>query len=187
VAAVLGGVLWEAWGGALLLMPGHFSYFGSFAALVVPLLFSVALVGLYTTLSGWWKLLGGMGLVLAGAGLFVALCGSVWAELLPMADVTPVCFYFAERGLLQYVLNWVPDLCTALVVIGAAVLGAKALGRWSVVPLAGGLFGWVFYVTDFGRTLALFLANIAFGLLFGLSWVGLGYVLWQQGRQQITG
>jgi hypothetical protein len=65
-----------------------------------------------------------------------------------------------------------------LVVIGVAVLGEKTLGRWSVVPLAGGLFGWACYATDFGSTPGLFLAYIAFSLLFGLGWVVLGLLLW---------
>jgi hypothetical protein len=177
-AAVLGGALWEAWGGALLLVPGHLYRFWGIVALIVPLLFSVALVGLYTTLTGRWKVLGGMGLVLTGAGLFVALCGSVWAELLPVADVTPACVYFAGKGLPQYMLDWASYLCAALVVIGVAVLRAMTLGRWSVVPLVVSLIGWVFYVTDFGSTVGLIIANIVFGLLFGLSWVVLGYVLW---------
>ncbi len=86
----------------------------------------------------------------------------------------------------QYLLDWVVYLSTALVVIGIAVSQAKALGHWSVVPLTGGLFGLAFYVTDLGSTIGLLLANIAFGLLFGLSWAGLGYVLWQQERQQVT-
>jgi hypothetical protein len=111
----------------------------------------------------------------------------MWAVVLPVPDVTPVCFYLAERGMPQHLLNWVPDICTALIGVGAAVLSAKALGRWSVVPLVGGLGGWAFYVTDFGSTVGLFIANIAFGVLFGLSWVGLGYILWQQGGQQVTG
>jgi hypothetical protein len=51
MAAELGGVLWEAWGGALLLVPGHLYLLWGVVALIVPLLFSVALVGLYTTLS----------------------------------------------------------------------------------------------------------------------------------------
>lgn len=185
LAAVAGGALWEAWGGALFLMPGRFYYFGSIAALVVPLLFSVVLIGLYATLSGWQRLVGGIGLIVAVAGSFVAFCGSIWSVVLPAADVTPVCFYLAERGLPQHVLNWVPDLCTALVVVGAAVLSARALGRWSAVPLIGGLVGWAFYVTDFGSTAGLLLANIAFGVLFGLSWVGLGCLLWQLGRQRV--
>jgi hypothetical protein len=178
VAAVFGGALWEAWGGALLLVPGHLYLFWGVVALIVPLLFSVTLVGLYNTLSGWWKVLGGMGLALAGAGLFVALCGSVWAEVLPMADVTPVCAFFAHRGLPPYMLNWILYMSTALVMIGVAVLGVRTLGSWSVVPLVGGLLGWVFYGTDLGSTLGLFVANIASGLLFGLSWVAVGYILW---------
>jgi len=141
LAAVAGGALWEAWGGALLLMPGRFYYFGSIAALVVPLLFSVVLIGLYATLPGWQRVLGGTGLILTGVGSFVAFCGSIWAAVLPVADVTPVCSYLAERGLPQHVLHWVPDLCTALVVVGAAVLSAKALGRGSTVPVVGGLVG----------------------------------------------
>ncbi len=56
-ASVSGGALWEVWGAARLLVPGHIFYLWAFVALVVPLLFSVALVGLFTTLTGRQKVL----------------------------------------------------------------------------------------------------------------------------------
>lgn len=178
VAAVLGGALWQLWGGALFLVPGPVHRVWLFVALIVPLLFSVALVGLYATLTGWWKILGGIGLVLAGTGLLFSLCWSVWGQVLPMADVKPVCSYFVERGLPQYLLSWVAYFCAALVLMGLAVLRARALGPWSVVPLTGGFLGCAFYVTDFASTGGLLLVHVAFGVLFGLSWMVLGYTLW---------
>jgi hypothetical protein len=180
-AAMLGGVLWEVWGASRLLVPGHIFYLWAFVALGMPLLFSVALVGLYTTLTGRQRVLGGTGLLLAGTGLFVASCWSMWAVVMPIADVTFVCVYLVEKGLPQDLLNWIPCMCTALMALGLGVSMAKALGRWSLLPLLGGAIGWLSYATDFGSTVGLFLANFAFSVLFGLSWVALGYVLWRQG------
>ncbi|HSL01868.1 MAG TPA: hypothetical protein VK869_16140 [Rubrobacteraceae bacterium] len=166
----------------MLLVPGHLYLVWSVVALVVPLLFSVALVGLYTMLRGWWKVLGGMGLVLAGTGLFVALCGSVWGRVLPVADVASVCGFLGEKGVPTYMLDWVTYPCTALLTIGVAVLRLRTLGRWSAVPLVGGLFGWIFYVTDFGSARGMIVVNIVFASLFGLSWVALGCILWTRRR-----
>jgi hypothetical protein len=180
-AAMLGGVLWEVWGAAALLVPGHIFYLWAFVGLGVPLLFLVALVGLYTTLTGRHRVLGGTGLLLAGTGLVVASCRSMWAVLVPIADVTFVCVYLAEKGLPQYLLNWRPCMCTALMALGLEVSRAKALGRWSLLPLLGGAIGLISYATDFGSGIGLFLANLVSYVLFGLSWVALGYVLWRQG------
>jgi hypothetical protein len=180
-AAMLGGVLWEVWGAAALLVPGHIFYLWAWVGLGVPLLFSVALVGLYTTLTGRQRVLGGTGLLLAGTGLFVASCRSMWAVVVPIADVTFVCVYLLEKGLPQYLLNWIPCMCTALMALGLGVSRAKALGRWSLLPLLGGAIGLISYATDFGSGIGLFLANLVSYVLFGLSWVALGYVLWRQG------
>ena len=37
-------------------------------------------------------------------------------------------------------------------------------------------------MTDFFGTIGLLLVHIMSGVLFGLSWVALGYVLWIEGR-----
>jgi len=78
-------------------------------------------------------------------------------------------------------MDWLPYLCIALVAVGVAALTAKALGRWSLTPLAVGLSGLISYATDFGDAVGLLLANIPFGVLFSLSWIVLGYALWRQG------
>jgi hypothetical protein len=181
-ASVSGGVLWEVRGGARLLVPGHLFYLWAFVALVVPLLFSVALVGLFTTLTGRQRVLGGVGLLLAGMGLFVASCGSMWRMVVPIADVTFVCVYLEEKGLPRYLLSWVPYICTALVALGLGVSRTKALGRWSLLPLLGGAVGLISYAADFGNGIGLFLTDLAFSVLFELSWVALGYLLWRQGN-----
>jgi hypothetical protein len=176
-AAMLGGVLWEVWGAAALLVPGHFFYLWAFVGLGVPLLFSVALVGLYTTLTGRQRVLGGTGLLLAGTGLFVASCWSMWAVVVSIADVTFVCVYLLEKGLPQYLLNWRPCMCTALMALGLGVSRAKALGRWSLLPLLGGAIGLISYAADFGSGIGLFLTDFAFSVLFGLGWVAVDYLL----------
>ena len=154
-------------------------YLWAFVVLVVPLLFSVALVGLFTTLTGRQKVLGGVGLLLKGMGLFIASCGSLWRMVVPIADVSFVCVYLAQKGVPGYLLGWIPLMCTALVALGLGVSRTKALGRWSLLPLLGGAIGLISYATDFGNTDGLFLAYFAFSVLFGLSWVALGYLLWR--------
>jgi hypothetical protein len=142
---------------------------------MMPLLFFVALIGLYVRLAEREKTLGWTGLVFA-------FCGSAWRVVSYFVDVYPLYLYFAEWGWPPYLLDWLLYLLTGLTLIGVGVVRAQALGRWSGLPLAGGLSGWVFYVTDFFGTIGLLLVHITSGVLFGLSWVVLGYVLWIEGR-----
>ncbi len=46
------------------------------------------------------------------------------------------------------------------------------------MPLAMGVFGWIYYFSDFGSAIQMRTIHVLFGLLFGLSWVLLGYLLW---------
>lgn len=142
---------------------------------VMPLLFFVALVGLYVRLAGQERTLGWIGLVFAS-------CGSAWTIVSYFVDVYPLYLYFKERGSPPYVLDWLLYLLIGLTLIGVGVVRARALGRWSAVPLAGGLSGWIFYVTDHFGTIGSLLVHITTGVLFGLSWVVLGYVLWKVER-----
>ena len=187
----MAGVLF-LWGGASFLAWDYFregerSAFGKWAGptldsllhlsvlVMMPLSFFVALVGLYVRLAEREKTLGWTGLVFAS-------CGSAWRIEPHFVDVYPLYLYFAERGWPPYLLDWLLYLLTGLTLIGVGVVRAQALGRWSGLPLAGGLSGWVFYVTDFFGTIGLLLIHIMSGVLFGLSWVVLGYVLWIEGR-----
>ena len=74
-------------------------------------------------------------------------------------------------------------LLTGLTLIGVdAIATAKASGWWDSLPLIMALFGWAYYVTDDYKMLALHPAHVAFGVLFGLSWIVLGYTLLSEKR-----
>jgi hypothetical protein len=196
LGAVVAGALF-LWGGASFLAWDYFhegerSAFGKWAGptlesllhlsvlVTMPLLFFVALVGLYVRLAGQEKTLGWI-------GLLFACCGSAWRVVSYFVDIYPLYLSFAETGWPPYLLDWLLYLLTGLTLIGVGVVRAQALGHWSGLPLAGGLAGWVFYVTDFFGTIGLLLVHIMFGVLFGLIWVVLGYVLWIEGRSNQQG
>jgi hypothetical protein len=41
-----------------------------------------------------------------------------------------------------------------------------------------GLFGWTYYISEPGGIAQLRAIHVLFGLLFSLSWIGLGRLLW---------
>ena len=65
--------------------------------------------------------------------------------------------------------------------VGIANVWTKTLGILRALPLAMAALGWAFYVTDTGGVVEVRLNHIGFGVLFSLSWVLLGGVLWRQG------
>lgn len=52
---------------------------------------------------------------------------------------------------------------------------------WCPLPLAMGPFGWGYLLSDSGGVAEARSAHVLFGVLFGLGWVVLGYLLWSEG------
>ncbi len=73
-------------------------------------------------------------------------------------------------------LTW---LFVGLSVVGLATVRGEALKHWGLLLLAMAFSGWVYQLTD-DRTGIVDIRSIhvAFGILFALSWMVLGYALW---------
>ena len=181
---MLGGTLFAAWG----YLHGNIalSHFGGAAAaaaagLLINVLFLVGLAGLCARFRrGGGGLIGAAGFVLgfAGAALDVAhgVHGVVSAS--GAATVAPWYAYVrAATGLPAALVGWLPWLSYGLMLVGIDSVRTGALGGWGTLPLAMGLFGWAYRLTDSGAIEAGF-AHVLLGALYSLSWVVLGSSLW---------
>jgi hypothetical protein len=175
--AVLGGILFLAWGYVHknAALPPYFDAIAAMLHFIVPLLFLVGLTGLYLRhrrQAGW----------LGELGFILCFFGSVWGVLDAVVPTGPwIAYMISERGLpgvLVWWTGWTLPLITGLTLIGTDTIATvEASQRWDSLPLIMGLFGWAYYVTDDYKMLALHPAHVAFGVMFGLSWVVLGYAL----------
>jgi hypothetical protein len=177
--AVLAGILFAVWGyvhkGSASQPPDPIA---SALGLVVPLLFLLGLVGYYVRCRGqaaWW--LGWIGFVFgfAGSGLGVAY------RLLDIAGIASTADrygYAVGKGWPPQLFDWFPWLLIGLTLIGMASVRTGSLEGWAPLPLAMGLFGWTYYISEPGGIAQLRAIHVLFGLLFSLSWIGLGRLLW---------
>jgi hypothetical protein len=135
-AAVLGGVLFAAWGyihrdGA----PWYFTTVANMLAFIVPLLFLTALVGLYIRCGGRVGWLGGMGFAFG-------FIGSAYGIVDSLVDLPSWHLYVSSKYLLPLLLGWLPMLCLGLMMIGVTPLGRNAPGSLGACLFAtGGLAG----------------------------------------------
>lgn len=186
--AVLGGVLFAAWG--YLHTDITSPQLGAIAdalGLVVPLLFLVGLIGLYAWIRGRAsRSLGRIGFVFGfgGAGLGVAY------RLLDIAGIASTADrygYAVGKGWPPQLFDWFPWLLAGLTLIGMAPVSTGSLEGWTRLPLAMGLFGWTYYFSESGGIAQMRTIHVLFGLLFSLSWIGLGCLLWSRGAADRTG
>lgn len=145
-----------------------------FVALVTPLLFCVALVGVYIRLAGRAGPLGKMGFALAfcGSGL-----GAVFGAVNMGPVIGPLYSHLRQIGWPDQLLGWMPLLLAGLALVGLETNRKRALGRWSTLPFATAVFGWIYQLTDMVAHTGLRFVHVAFGTLFSLCWMGMGYAL----------
>lgn len=178
-AAATGGILFVVWGylhrdeNPMFLMNAEAPLALRLVALAVPLLLSVALIGIYVRLAGR---LG----ALAAAGFVVAFCGLALRIVLGTVDAGPVVgpfnAYLLDKGLPSQFLGWLPLLLSGLLLIGVGTHRTRALSTWSRLLLALSLCGWIYQLTDSDNAM-LRSVHVAFGLVFSLGWVALGCLL----------
>ena len=184
IGAVLAGTLFAAWGylDGGLAPSAYLNAALPALAFAVPALFLVGLAGLYTKCTGTVSWLGGMGFVL---GFIGSAAGSLqgfkhligWYSTHVLGSTSAMA-----RGLLVISwIDWLPVLLTGLSLIGIAAARTKTLGALHTLPLAMGAFGWAYLFTDSGGAVETRLGHVAFGILFSLSWMALGSMLWYQG------
>jgi hypothetical protein len=181
LVTMLAGVLFGAWGYLHNdAAPSQLEVIADALSLIVPLLFLVGLTGFYARGRGRenWRLgRGGLIVGIVGAGLGFAYRLMDLSGGLSTADR----YGFAVgKGWPPQLLDWFPWLLVGLTLVGIASVRTRPLRGWDSLPLAMGLCGWAYYFTDFGSAVQMRAAHVLFGVLFGLSWVRLGYVLWSE-------
>jgi hypothetical protein len=180
MAAIVGGILFVAWGylhkapSPVFLARTEAPLVLRFVALVTPLLFSVALVGVYIRLAGRAGPLGKMGFALAfcGSGL-----GAVFGAVNVGPVIGPLYSHLRQIGWPDQLLGWMPLLLAGLVLVGIETNRKGALGRWSALPFAMAVFGWIYQLTDMVGHAGLWFVHVAFGVLFSLCWMSVGYAI----------
>jgi hypothetical protein len=186
--AVLAGVLFAAWGylhkGSAPQPPDAIA---SALGLVVPLLFLLGLAGFYVRSrgrTGWW--LGWLGFIFGfiGSGLGVAYRLMEISGIVTTADRYG---YVVGKGWPPQLFDWFPWLLVGLTLMSMATVRAGSLRGLALLPLAMGIFGWAYYLSDFESTVQMRAVHVLFGVLFSLSWVFLGYLLWSEGTGRHTG
>jgi hypothetical protein len=181
LAAMLAGVLFAAWGylhkeGASARLDTLVGVLG----IVVPLLFSVGLSGFYAW--SWGRAAQQLGLI----GLMFSYIGTALGifyrglELSGTADAADRYSYLTGKGWTPQLFDWLPWLFTGLVLMGIASMWTRTVRKGHRLPLAMGLFGWAYYLSDSGGVVQMRLAHILFAALFSLSWIIFGYLLWSK-------
>jgi hypothetical protein len=176
LGAILAGLLFAAWGyfhrdDA----PPYLDAIASALSIIVPLLIAIGLAGLYLRRYGRRPTRVGFVLAFAGSGLGVLYHLAV---TLGFADIAERYGYAEGQGWPPQILDWFPWLLLGITLIGIAYVRTVPLREWRFLPLSMGAFGWVYYFSDFGITIQMRTTHVLFGLLFSLSWVLLGYLLW---------
>jgi hypothetical protein len=78
--------------------------------------------------------------------------------------------------LLDSPLTW---LLLGLSIVGLATVRREVVRNWGLLLLATALFGWIYQLTDdWAGIVDIRPVHVAFGILFSLGWMLLGYALW---------
>ena len=184
----MSGALFLAWGylhreGA----PWYLDFAVIVLGILVPLLFLVGLAGVYTkcTTQAGWPCLVGFVVSFAGAG-WLAIRGVVDAPTLyrqlgernwghGVGQECGFCLLQKLSSLLNHPLTW---LFVGLTIVGLTTLRKEVPRDWGFLLVAMVLFGWVYQLTDDATgILDVRSVHVAFGILFGLSWIPVGYGL----------
>jgi hypothetical protein len=184
--AALGGALLAVWGYL------HGNMGGSAGPVVAAamglLIDTLLLVGLAGLCAWWWEgrtdLLGAVGFVLVFVGVALSVAHGIhgFVTASGIAELAPWWVYVrAASGLPAYVASWLPVLPVGMVAVGIGSVRSGALGGWGVLPLAMGLLGAAYHLTDSGGLFGIDFAHVPFGAAYSLGWVLLGCLLWRQG------
>ena len=194
-SAVSAGVLFLVWGyvdreGA----PWYLDLAVLVLAIVVPLLFLVGLMGTYIRVYvkgrvqvGWLSLIGVL-ISFAGAARWltaaVVNAPTLYRWLGNRPVITPpgaqeecgLCLLSKLYLLVNSPLTW---LFVGLSIVGLTTVRGEALRNWGLLLLAMAFSGWVYHLTDDKTGIVdIRIIHVAFGILFALSWMVLGYALW---------
>ena len=195
-AAASAGILFLVWGyvdreGA----PWYLDLAVLVLGIVVPVLFLVGLVGIYTrvyvkdrTQAGW----------LSYVGFLISLAGTAWWLTAGITNAPNLYRHLGEKTssappgaqeeecglcllaklslLVNSPLTW---LLFGLSIVGLTIVQGKALRSWGLLLLTMALSGWAYQLTDDKTGIVdIRSIHVAFGILFSLSWMALGFALW---------
>lgn len=160
-------------------------------SIFVPLLFVVGLAGTYAKCRIRAGLLAVIGFVVgfAGAGSlsvlgvvkglygYEPLGERIWAYAVVAQEGCGYCLVPQLAVVLSSSLTW---LVVGLSMVGITSLRKAPIRHWGFLLLAMALFGWGYQLTDDGIGPADVVRpiHVAFGILFSLNWMLLGYALW---------
>jgi len=179
LSAALAGILFVVWGyahrkGA----PWYLDLAVLVLEVVVPLLFLVGLAGAYAKFRTQASWLGVIGFV-------IGFAAAGWAIVEGVVSAPTLYDQLGERSwpqeswpsaLLDDQLTW---LLVGLTIAGLTAVRKRVVRGWSFLLLTIALFGWVYHLTDdISGIVDIRSIHVAFGVLFSLSWMVLGYALW---------
>lgn len=208
-SALLGWSGWAAaWSGVLFLVWGYVDREGAswyldlavlVLSIVVPLLFLVGLAGIYArvyvkgrTQAGWLSLIGFAVSFAGAAGLLTTevmnapnlyrwLGERTWAAPPGTQEECGLCLLPKLYLLLTSPLTW---LFVGLSIVGLTSVRIEVLRNWGLLLLAMAFVGWVYQLTDDKTGIVdVRSIHVAFGILFSLSWMLLGYALWSSKKR----
>ena len=175
-SSLLAGVLFVVWGYVHRIdAPWYLDVTATVLSYVVPALFFVALMGLFTVWRGRVGRIGKFGFVL---GLAASAMGVVYA--IPWWAFASRDDWLASLVWLDTPLVWwLHLLLIGIPLVGISAVRAGTLSGQGLLLLAIGVFGWVYYAADSGAILASRSVHVVFGTLFGFGWIALGFLLLQ--------
>ena len=180
IAAILGGVLFVAWGYVHRdAAPWYFDATAKALNFVVPALFYVALAGLYALCRESVDRIGKFGFILGLAGSAMGVAYAVPWSAFATRDDWLASLVWLDTPLMW----WLQIMLVGLPLAGISTMGARMQRGPGILLLAMGAFGWAYYATDSGALLEARTAHVGFGALFSLGWIVLGLVLLKRGVQ----
>ena len=190
MGAVSGGTLFVTWG--YLHGNNALSYFGAVLPGTMSLLMNMLLLVGLVGLCAWWR--EGRASWLGAAGFLCGFAGAVLSVAYDIHDIISAtgiletapwyAYVRALSGLPPKVLDWFLGVPIGLAAVGTASMRTKALEGWGPLPLAMGLFGWAYELTDSGAVVETGFPHVLFGVVYSLGWVIVGSLLWSKGTER---
>jgi hypothetical protein len=184
--AALGGALLAVWG----YLHGNVAPPSApvVAAAMGLLIDTLLLAGLVGLCAWWWEgptgWLGVAGFVLGFFGVALSVAHGIHAFVTTSGIAEPAPWWVYVRaagGLPARVVSWLPVLPAGMVAVGVGSIRSGALGGWGILPLAIGLLGAAYHLTDSGGVFGIGFAHVPLGAAHSLGWVLLGFLLWTEG------
>ena len=175
-SSLLAGVLFVIWGyvhriGA----PWYLDVTATVLSYVVPALFFVALMGLFTLCRERVGRIGKFGFVLGLAASAMGVAYAVPWSAFASRDDWLTSLVWLDTPLVW----WLHLLLIGIPLVGISAVRAGTLSGQGLLLLAIGVFGWGYYAADSGAILASRSVHVVFGALFGFGWIALGFLLLQ--------